>query len=322
MFVKLSCNKIMVNLQCLLQLQIFRMDPFRKGLRKLVHILGGKKILPLKATMTLLHSIDLCRIPDIKDPKDLNEKLMWMEFNTDTSLWARLADKHEVRKYVEEKNFKDILIPSFGVFNEFEEIDFSLLPDSFVVKSTNGCGQTVIITDGSRLNKNKLQKTINSWLQSRYGFTSGERHYTDIKPRIIIEELLPLRDGRLPVDYKFYCFNGSVDYCLIVSDRKILKEEYKLNLFGIPDWKEIENALLPVYKGNFSNLPNPEALGKMVDIASKLSEGHPFVRIDLYEIEGKIYFGEMTFTPAACRTPYISKEYLIKMGEKVKLNTI
>lgn len=293
------------------------MNIFRKGIRRFIHLLGKKELMSSKRTMRFLHLVELGRWPNLKNPKDINEKLMWMEFNTDTSQWSRLADKYGVREYVKLKGFGNILVPMIGVYDNFADIDFNALPMEFVIKSTNGSSQTIIVRDKTKLDPNKIGKNIGNWFKIRFGLSTGEVHYLKIKPRIIIEKILPLKNQDLPIDYKFYCFKGEVKACLVFSERNIQKEFYKINLVDPFTWKEIDNSIKPNYRGNLSNINKPSKLGEMISIARKLSEDFPFVRVDLYEIDSKIYFGEMTFTPAGCRTPYMTRQMLYKFGESL-----
>lgn len=294
------------------------MDLFRKGLRRLVHILGENKLISSKTTMTWLHTIELGRKPDLKRPRDLNEKLIWMEFNTDTREWSRLADKYEVRKYIEEKGFKDSLIPLIGIYETLEELDFEVLPEDFVIKSTNGCEQTIIVKDKSKQDIAKIREEIKGWQKKPFGLATGETHYLRIKPRIIVESLLPLKDNTPPIDYKFYCFQGKVHSCLIVSNRNFEKHSYRLNLIEPQGWIEIPNAIKPPYIGCFESVAKPVNLNEMIEMAEKISQPFPFVRVDLYNIDGKIYFGEMTFTPAGGRPFYMTTQCLEEMGNLIK----
>lgn len=295
------------------------MNIFRKALRKLIHILGENRIITPMSTMTLLHAAELGRLPDLKNPKDFNEKIIWMEFNVDTSMWSQLADKYNVRNYVAEKGLRNILIPDIGVYVNPEDIDFESLPQSFVIKSTNGCGQIIIVNDKDKLNISETIDEIKNWKRKKFGYSSGEKHYLSIPFRIMIESLLPLKNQNLPIDYKFYCFNGEVKYCLVVSERIIKGGTYLLNLFSLPEWEEINDAIYPEYKGNGKTILKPLILDEMIKTASVLSRGFPFVRVDLYEVNGKIYFGEMTFTPAGGRKPYMPKEFLLKLGELIQI---
>ena len=290
------------------------MNIFKKGIRRLMHILGEKKVISTNQTIKWLHFIELGRWPNLKKPIDINEKLMWLEINSDTSEWSRLSDKYEVRGFIKDCGFENTLVKLIGIYESINEIDFRSLPESFVIKSTNGSSQTIIVKDKTKVNIPQITKQIESWFKLPFGLATGEKHYLQIKPRIIIEELLPTKDGEHPLDYKFYCFNGKAEYCLILSERNIQKESYKINLKITSTWEEVSDAIKSKYLGKVSSETKPPELQKMISMAEKLSKKFPFVRVDLYNIEGKIFFGEMTFTPAGCRTPYFNKDFIVKLG--------
>lgn len=294
------------------------MDYFRKGIRKGVKFLGERRILSLSTVIRLLHLIEMLRWPDLKNPQDINEKLMWMELYSDTSEWSRLADKYKVREYVKEKGFEKNLIPFYGEYDKYNQIDFERLPESFVIKSRNGCAQTAIIRDKKSIDHKKLKKEISGWLKRPFGYSTGEKHYTTIPKGLVVEKLMTTSQGNLPIDYKFYCFNGEVKACLVCTDRKIRTQEYNLNLMDVSTWEEIPDSIIPSRRGNPDFIPQPKRLEEMRTIASGLSEGFPFVRVDLYEIDGRVYFGEMTFTPAGCHSHNLMPSILRHFGEKIK----
>lgn len=294
------------------------MNIIRKGIRKLIHILGGKKLIPPQTTLRLLHTIELGRFPNLKSPKDLNEKLIWMEINSDTTQWSNLSDKAQVREFVKSKGFENNLVPLIGVYESCEEIDFNSLPSRFVMKSTNGSEQILIVEDKNLINKTVLSENIKKWMKNPFGLATGESHYLKIKPRIIIEEYIGEEIGILPTDYKFYCFNGEVDSCLVITDRNQDQHTYKLNLIDIETWQDIPGAILPIYHGDIDKIKKPDRLAEMIKIAQVLSKDFLFVRVDLYNVNHRVFFGEMTFTPSGCRNPCMSKDQLIYFGEKIK----
>lgn len=296
------------------------MNFFKKGIRRIVHFLGEKKIFAPPTTLKWLYFLQYGRFPDIRHPQDLNEKLMRLSFFSDTSLWPVLADKYEVRKYIEQKGLKDILIPLYGVYDSFEAIDFNSLPESFVIKPTNGSGETIIVKNKSELNFPRLKKTITKWLNSPFGYATGEPHYLKIKPRVIIEKLLPSINGELPEDFKFYCFDSQVELCLVYSRRNIGDVSYKINAFDSTGKREVQNIIKPEYKGDFSVEMLPENFDEMIEIAHIISQDLKFARIDLYNIDGKIYFGEITLTPGGCRIVSLTHQSLLDLGKKLKMD--
>lgn len=295
------------------------MDIFRKGLRRFVHVLGEKRLISSYHTMTWLHMIEMVKIPRMHPPKDFNEKIIWMEFNTDTTQWSNLADKYEVRKYIKNKGLENILIPLIGIFNSFDEINFSDLPGSFVIKTTNACEQIIIVKDKSKIKEEEIRKKISQWMKTPFGYKTGEVHYQKILPRIIIEELLPTKEGRSITDYKFYCFNGKVESCLVLTERNYVNKKYKVNFVNPYTWEDIPDFIKDKVRGDFNAIEKPKNIDKMIEVASILSKGFPFVRIDLYEVDGRVYFGEMTFTPAGGRAYYLTKNASEQLGNFLKI---
>ena len=294
------------------------MNIFRKGLRRLVNILGEYRISPPLLTICMLHLIERGYFPNLSNPKELQEKLIWLSYNSDTSKWSQLADKYEVRKYIKDRGLEEYLIPILGIYDKPEDINFSILPDNFVIKSTNGSGQIIIVDNKEKKKPEVLRKTIKGWFKKPYGLSSGEPHYLKVPPRIIIEEFIRMSDGTIPIDYKFYCFNGKVDSCLVLSGRDIESDSYNINLKNPFSWEEIPDAIEKPYLSKTS-LGKPENLDKMIEIASLLSKDFKFVRVDLYNVNGKIYFGELTFTPAGCRLKETKRSYLKQLGDNLQL---
>jgi len=254
---------------------------------------------------------------DWEKPNDLIEKINWLQFYSDTSLWTKCADKYLVRDYVKDCGLEDALPRLYGKWDNAKDIDFNELPNSFVLKTNNGCGSNFIVKDKSELNIKSTVKKLNQWLSIPYGYSAAQLHYTRIKPCIIAEELLENKDlfSSSLVDYKIWCFHGAPECVLIVFDRK--DSNYLLSLYDL-EWNNIT-------KGNFDpnynhcsyiDIPKPKSFEKMIEIATVLSKDIPQVRIDFYDIDGKLYFGEMTFTTGF---GYFSKEYYEYLGSKIDL---
>lgn len=253
---------------------------------------------------------------DWKHPKDLNEKINWLKFNSDTSVWTRLADKYLVREFVKERGFKEILVPLLGVWNKADEIDWSSLPNQFVVKTNNGAGSVLIVEDKSNLNIDEANRKLKSWLKKRFGLVSAEPHYLKILPKIIAEGLLH-NDASFSdslVDYKVWCFNGKVFGTWCCFNRKAFvadTEWHDLNWNFRPEW----SVFTEHYKNGGGVVPKPKCYEELLRIATSLSVGFPEVRVDLYIVNDKVYFGEMTFTSASGHNNFYSKEALDRMGD-------
>lgn len=244
---------------------------------------------------------------DLKCPKKLNEKILYLSYHTDTTQWSQLADKYEVRQYVKQKGLEEILVPNYGVYRSFEEIDFERLPEKFVLKATHGCDMNYICTDKSRMNLKEVRKKVNFWLHHNLAYMALEPHYARITPRVLCEKYLE-NSGDI-IDYKFFCCDGQARFVEVCSERA--KGPY-LDIFTL-DWKPWKNVIVGA-KNNPNGLQKPQQFERMIEIANKLAEGFPFVRVDLYEIENHIYFGEMTFTPATGVLFHFSDEFLLEQG--------
>ena len=257
-----------------------------------------------KFSTIILYILRTKEIPNLKNPQNFNEKMTKLKlenYNKNEKV-SILADKYEVRKYVEEKGYKNMLNELYGVYDNVEQIDFEGLPKKFAIKCTHGCAYNVICKDKEKLNIEDTKNKINKWMREKYGYATQELHYTKIKPRIIIEKYLCDENDKMPIDYKIYCFNGKAKCILVCSERD---EKLKLSYYDL-DWNR-ENF----EKKNWSSkkeILKPDNLNEMIECAEKLSEGFPFVRVDLYDKDDKIVFGELTFTPACCCAPYYSKE--------------
>ncbi|HHU95633.1 MAG: ATP-grasp fold amidoligase family protein [Erysipelotrichaceae bacterium] len=257
---------------------------------------------------------------DWKNPKDLIEKINWLQFNSDTSLWTKYADKYLVRDYVKECGFEDVLPILYGKWDNAKDIDFDKLPNSFVLKTNHGCGSNLIVKDKSKLNIKSAIKKLNRWLSIPYGYAAAQIHYTRIKPCIIAEELLENKDDYSSslVDYKIWCFHGVPEAIWVAYNRS--NNGVDMSLYDL-NWEKHPEHLISSnhYKYNERDIPRPKSLEKMIEIAKVLSKDTPQVRVDFYDIDGKPYFGEMTF---ATGFGYFSREYYEYLGSKIDLSKV
>lgn len=247
-------------------------------------------------------------------PIDINEKIQWLEYHTDTSRWTELADKYRVRKYVAEKIGKEYLVPLLGKWDAVDEIDFTSLPNSFIVKLNNGSGDCIIVKDKAAIDTDSIKEQMRMLIKHPHMFNTAERHYLRIKPCVIAEELLKTKNDESIVDYKIWCFNGKPDHFLICTNRNPLTHHANLNYYDL-DWDRHPNKLSEAYR-NKDEITKPDNLQEMLTCAAKLSEGFPQVRVDFYNIDGRIYFGEMTFTSYFGFMDYYTKDTLLDMGNK------
>lgn len=255
------------------------------------------------------------------NPQTLNEKIQWLKVYGDTSLWVKCADKYLVREYVKECGLSDLLVPLYGVYKSADDIDFSALPSSFVLKANNGSGDSIIVRDKTQIDEQKIKGQLQKDLNRKFGLYTAEYHYLKISPRLVAEKLLvdEVRPNESLIDYKLWCFNGEPYVCFVVSNRT--KEYFHMSLYDL-EWSAIKGKL--VYsshcKEEMCAIPKPKTWHKMLEAARILSKGIPQVRVDFYEIQGELYFGEMTFTSAGGFMRYFTHDFLLEMGGKVDLS--
>ncbi len=205
----------------------------------------------------------------------------------------------------------------YGVWEDANQIDFNALPKQFVLKTNHGCGTVIIVNNKEDLDLQKTRKTLNEWLKLEFGRDTAEPHYLGIKPVIIAEEFLQPNSGEL-VDYKFFMADGKLQTVLLVSDR-VIGESYKLSTYD-ENWHCVPERLSGTHsKDNVKPLPKPQTFEQMKQISEILSKDFPQVRVDLYEVNGNVYFGELTFTSQGGYMSYFSKEELLRMGRNVTL---
>lgn len=264
------------------------------------------------------------RLPNLRNPKDLNEKILYLKLFSDTSRWTELADKYRVREYVAACGLEHCLIPMYGAWERVEDIPFDDLPDSIMLKANNGDGKcTNMIVHKAELTGIKLKQlklTLQRWLNQRnIGALSAEPQYRGIRPMIIAEELLPVDEGCSSlIDYKIWCFNGQPHSFLVCSGRK--GHQVSLGCYDL-EWNYYPERMVVSDKFGTEEkpLPKPACLEEMIEIARRLSEPFPEVRVDLYQTGGKVYFGELTFTSLGGMMNYYTPEYLMEMGALMKL---
>ncbi|MEJ8767649.1 ATP-grasp fold amidoligase family protein [Oceanobacillus sp. HCA-5259] len=247
---------------------------------------------------------------DWNNLKTYNEKMQWAKLYDNNDLKTTLTDKYLVRDWVKDKVGEKYLIPLLGVWETFDEIDFDHLPQKFVLKTNHGSGTNMIIKNKKELDKNKAREQFTKWLRLNYAYLSGfEMHYKHIKPKIIAEKYIVDNDGELK-DYKFLCFNGEVYFCWIDVGRF---GDHRRNVYNL-NW-ELQPWTQHKYKNTDKPVPKPKNFDLMVDLASELCEGFPHVRVDFYNVDGKVYFGEMTFTNGSGFERIHPYKYNLMLGE-------
>jgi hypothetical protein len=245
-------------------------------------------------------------------PKSFNEKLNWLKVYDRNPLYTKLANKYEVKEYVRNKIGEEYVVPCYGVWDDFDDIDFSILPVQFVLKCTHDSGGMCICKDKSTLNKEEAKNKLEKTLKNNFFWWTREWPYKNVKPRILADMLLDDHTGKVLRDYKFWCFNGTPKYmyCTVKSD-DIYENFYDMDFQPV--------AINHGFKRNVPEFEKPQCFDLMKSLATSLSEGIPFVRIDFFYVEGKVYFGEFTFYDWAGLRPFADYGQDLELGELIAL---
>ena len=254
---------------------------------------------------------------DLKNPQTFNEKINWLKlyewpFNEDAII---CSDKYLVRDYLIKKGYKEYLNDLYFACDNSKDIDWEKLPKQFVIKCNHGCGYNIIVNDKSQIEEKYVKRKLNRWMKQKFGRYTAEIHYDKIKPMIICEKYL----GSKINDYKIHCFNGKPEFIYIST--------------GLDDWKEarmmflnIDGSVSPFQRTDFrkyDKVPElPSKYQEMIEISKELSASFPFVRVDFFEIDGKIIFSEMTFTPCGGLMTIEPKEYDLTLGKLLKIDDL
>lgn len=256
------------------------------------------------------------RALNLEDPEEFNEKLQWLKlkrYQNDPQV-IQCADKVRVREYIEQCGCGEMLIECLGIYETPEEIPWEQLPDKFVLKCNHGAGYNIVCTDKKSLDIEKAKKQLGQWMKDDYGLTYAEMHYHKIVPKIICEAYIQPENGILPDDYKVYCFDGEA-FCTMLCKEREQEEHCKYYFFdkewNFKPWDRSTADLKNV------SIEKPKQFEKMLAYAEKISKGFPFVRVDLYVLEEKIYFGEMTFTPCGCLDRDLTPEGNAVLSKKI-----
>lgn len=238
------------------------------------------------------------------------EKMQWAKFYDSTPIKTTLSDKYLVREWVAEKIGEQYLIPLLGVWDRFSDIQFDKLPNQFVLKTNHGSGSVIVVKDKTSLNITEVGRNFNDWMSIDYAYATGfELQYSNINRKIIAEKYLETDLGELQ-DYKFLCFDGKPYYCWVDLGRfgNHTRNVYDLN-WELQPWNQY------TYGNSANPIPKPKNFDKMVELATSLCQGFSHVRVDLYNVDGTIYFGEMTFTNGCGFDRIVPDEYDFTLGE-------
>lgn len=257
-------------------------------------------------------------IPNLDEPLTFNEKIQWLKINDRRESYALMVDKFEAKEYVAKKIGKEYIIPTIGIYEKFNDIDFDKLPDRFVIKCTHDSGGIVICRNKDNFNIELARKTINKYLRRRYYYIHREWPYKNVRPRIIVEKYIENKNSEPLVDYKLFCFNGSPEIILVCSER-FSNDGLKETWFS-GNWE-----LLPIIEGGHNIDPTvkkPLKLEEMKKLAGIIAKDMTFLRVDFYEIDGRILFGELTFSPCAGYERFSPESWDRRLGDMIDLSVL
>lgn len=273
--------------------------------------LGLLDWVPEKIYIKLVYRLAFGRPLDLENPKTFTEKLNWYKLYYRTDLMRKCVDKYEVREYVESVLGKDTpyLNDMFGIWKSVDDIDFDKLPNEFVLKPTNGSGDVLVCLDKDKLNIDAAKKLLKSNSKRPFYTKTKEWAYYNLPYRILGERLIKSSDQFQIKDYKIFCFNGEPRFLFVASERGT--DNLKFDFFDT-DWNRL--PITNMHEHNM-NLSKPVHFDEMLDVAKKLSKDFPHVRVDLYEEEGRVFFGELTFYHFGGFTRFEPDEWDYKLGE-------
>jgi len=255
---------------------------------------------------------------NIDNPKTLSEKLQWLKIYDSTPLKAYCADKITVREYCKKKLGIDLCIPLIKVYNKPEDIEWDILPEQFVIKCNHGSAMNIIIKNKKTANISNINTVLNRWLKVKYGDLSYELFYNLIEPKILIEPYMEDKSNGALTDYKFICFNGEIKYMQVVNDRGT--NDLHFNYYTV-DFIPMTDVSWNAHPADYTKVDKkPETFDLMKKYASELCKDFKCVRVDFYEINNRLYLGELTFIPASGRLTYKNPNTNLMFGNMLKIN--
>lgn len=272
--------------------------------------------IPDKLYLSIIYFLIFRKKLNLKSPTTYNEKLQWLKLNDRNPLYTVLVDKYAVKEYMRTLIGDDYILPTIAVYENVDEIDLNKLPNSFVLKTTHDSGGVIICKNKNTFDIESASKFLDSRLKRNFYYSWREWPYKNVKPRIIAEKYIDDLDG--VDDYKFFCFNGKVKYLFIATERQSEKEETKF------DFYDRNFNHLPFTNGHPNSnkvLQKPKTYDKMISLAEKISKGIPHVRVDLYTVNEKIFFGEMTFYHWSGLKPFNPEKWDIIFGDEIDLSS-
>ena len=274
------------------------------------------RVVPDRWFIALKFRKNFGRWPNLRSPKTFNEKLNWLKLHDRKPLYTTMVDKYEAKRYVASIIGEEYIIPTLGVWDRAEDIDFDLLPDKFVLNATHDSGRVVICRDKGKLNRTQAVADMRESLKRDFYAVTREWPYKNVKPRIIAEALLEADGGALPADFKVHNFNGVPEVILVCRDRfgesGLTEDFYDVN------WKRLD-VRRPGHPNAAEVEPCPAELHEMLDLSRKLSAGYPFMRTDFYTVGGRLYFGEITLYPASGSVRFVPDEFDWILGDRLDI---
>ena len=280
---------------------------------------SGLTLISPKLNTAVCYRVKFKRKLDLENPVTLNEKILWLKFHTywENPTVKQCADKLRVRDYLTDHGMGHLLNDLLGVYYNIDDIDWDSLPNQFALKLNVGCACNIIVSDKSKLDIDAAKVKMRKWLKSNYWLGWSEMQYKGVKPCILIEKYLGSPEGALPTDYKVYCFNGEPEFVMTCVERGG-GERPKFYLFD-KNWNFARICRDGKSAPEGFTLPKPEGFDELMIAAKKLSEPFPFVRADFYICEGRVIFGELTFTPSGGMDNARLPETDIMFGKMLKL---
>lgn len=258
---------------------------------------------------------------DFENPKTISEVMQWLNIYDANPLKSKCGDKILLREYAKEVLGEDICVPLIKTWDSAKDVDFSILPNRFIIKCNHGSAMNCTILDKSKMNENEVRAKLDKWMNTDFAFTVGfESYYHWIERKVLAEEYIGPEDGSGILDYKMICFNGKPKYLQVISGRQ--QHKIRINYYDM----DLNKCLTLSRAGFWADYSKDDVLptkfDKMKEYAAKLAAPFAFVRVDFYEIDGRIYLGEMTFTPGACMVRYKDPNDDVRMGSMVDLSKI
>ena len=289
--------------------------------RVLLHIIDSRmgKVIPDSIFLKIKYRLSIGKKLDLRKPQTYNEKIQWLKLHDRRDIYTAMVDKYEVKKYVEKIIGKEYIIPTIGVYDNWEQINFEELPNQFVIKCTHDSGGLVICKDKNNFDYKKAKNKINRCLKRNYYYSGREWPYKNVKPRVIIEEYMEDKADNELRDYKIFCFNGTPQIMFIASERQNEKVETCFDFFDM-DFNHLD--IINGHPNSKSVLHKPYNFELMKKLSEKLSINIPHVRIDFYEVNKKVYFGEITFSHWSGMVPFEPEEWDYKLGDLINLNLV